>query len=225
MKSSVTLAPDSVPVLSRGRHRSARRGACFMEFASFLAGEPWSDRPSCTDPLLAHLARGVNDLVSDEARARLTMLIPSVVGLVDTTGRMRLTVAVQAGSAALPIASETRQRTIAVALQHLLVVLENTDAAMAMQLGGDIRVALSHAPSADAWAQAFRANVGPRAAADLEAITHTLTSVSLVGISDACIDDADEVLVSLLGATIAACQAIVAPQNLSQTEARAFANV
>ena len=31
-------APDGVPVLSRGKHRSPRRGACFMEFASFLAG-------------------------------------------------------------------------------------------------------------------------------------------------------------------------------------------
>ena len=50
MKSS-TL-PDGMPVLSRGRHRTPRRGACFMEFASLLAGERWSDHPSCTHPLL-----------------------------------------------------------------------------------------------------------------------------------------------------------------------------
>ena len=45
--------PELVPVLSRGKHRNARRGACFMEMASFLAGERWSDHPSCTHPLLA----------------------------------------------------------------------------------------------------------------------------------------------------------------------------
>jgi hypothetical protein len=27
-----------------------------MEFASYLAGERWSDRPACTRPLLAELA-------------------------------------------------------------------------------------------------------------------------------------------------------------------------
>ena len=43
----------AVPVLSRGKHRNPRKGACFMEFASYLAGEPWSDHPACTHPLLA----------------------------------------------------------------------------------------------------------------------------------------------------------------------------
>lgn len=46
---------DVMPILSPGRHRSPRRGACFMEFASYLAGEPWSDHPACTHGTLAHL--------------------------------------------------------------------------------------------------------------------------------------------------------------------------
>ena len=41
-----------------------------MELASFVAGEPWSDHPSCT-PLLSSLARLVNDHTTDEARPRL----------------------------------------------------------------------------------------------------------------------------------------------------------
>ncbi|MEJ7744096.1 MAG: hypothetical protein WKF73_17085 [Nocardioidaceae bacterium] len=45
-----TGLPDVVPVLSRGKHRNPRKGACFMEFASFLAGERWSDHPRCTHP-------------------------------------------------------------------------------------------------------------------------------------------------------------------------------
>src|SRR5690242_17865702 len=78
MKASTV--PDGVPVLSRGKHRSPRRGACFMEFASFLAGERWSDHPECTHPLLAELARDVNDLVGDEERQQLVRLVPLVVG-------------------------------------------------------------------------------------------------------------------------------------------------
>ena len=49
--------PDLLPILSPGRHRSPRTGACFMELASLLAGEPWSDHPACTHPLLAAVAR------------------------------------------------------------------------------------------------------------------------------------------------------------------------
>ena len=73
--------PDGLPVLSRGKHRSPRSGACFMEMASVLANEPWSDRPRCTHPLLAQLARLVNDHTSDPGRAGLVVLIPEVIGL------------------------------------------------------------------------------------------------------------------------------------------------
>ena len=75
MPSDLVL-PDLVPVLSRGKHRNPRKGACFMELASYLAGERWSDHPRCTHPLLAALARGVNDLTSDAGRAKLAELIP-----------------------------------------------------------------------------------------------------------------------------------------------------
>ena len=73
--------PDGMPRLSRGRHRSAKSGACFMEFASYLAGESWSDSPQCTDPLLAHLARAVNDQLGDARRDEIAPDIPRVIGL------------------------------------------------------------------------------------------------------------------------------------------------
>src|SRR3954469_3458577 len=66
--------PELLPKLSRGTHRSVRKGACFMERASFLAGERWSDHPACTHPLLAALARDVNDCTSDANRQRLVTL-------------------------------------------------------------------------------------------------------------------------------------------------------
>ena len=79
--------PEIVPILSRGKHRNSRKGACFMEMASYLAGERWSDHPKCTHPLLAMVARLVNDNTSDDHRSRLTELIPSVIGLTTTDRR------------------------------------------------------------------------------------------------------------------------------------------
>src|SRR3954463_10897896 len=73
--------PDLVPTLGAGKHRTPRKGACFMEMASYLAGERWSDQPRCTHPLLAELAREVNDHVADDNRQRLVPLVPSVIGM------------------------------------------------------------------------------------------------------------------------------------------------
>jgi hypothetical protein len=51
-----------------------------MELASRLAGEPWSDHPACVHPVLAAVARGVNDAVADACRARLVSLVPRLIG-------------------------------------------------------------------------------------------------------------------------------------------------
>jgi hypothetical protein len=79
--------PEYVPLLSAGRHRSPRSGGCFMEIASFLAGARWSDHPKCTDPSLSELARCVNDVMPDDHRTQLAVMIPSVIG----TGQRRST--------------------------------------------------------------------------------------------------------------------------------------
>ena len=106
MPTKSPTSPEIMPVLSRGKHRNPRRGACFMEYASFLAGERWSDHPGCTHPAVASLARLVNDWTSGAERGRLTTLIPSVIGLTGDDERVPLLVATQAATAALPIASE-----------------------------------------------------------------------------------------------------------------------
>src|SRR4051794_35999841 len=108
-------APDGVPVLSRGKHRSPRRGACFMEFASFLAGEPWSDHPPCTHPLLAQVARQVNDLIGDEGRQELVPLIPLVVGR-RGNDRTWLTLPVAVAAAPILDVPEATQRVLAAGL-------------------------------------------------------------------------------------------------------------
>jgi hypothetical protein len=73
--------PDSLPVLGRGRHRSPARGACFLEYTSLLAGEPFSDAPRCVDGELAAVLRHANDVLSDADRPRLLPLLGRGIGL------------------------------------------------------------------------------------------------------------------------------------------------
>lgn len=73
-------APEFLPVLSSGAHDSPKDGACFMEMASFLAGEEFSDSPQCADPFLTSVCQGINDRCTDEERATIAHLIPRVIG-------------------------------------------------------------------------------------------------------------------------------------------------
>jgi hypothetical protein len=123
--------PPLLPLLSRGKHRSPRKGACFMELASVLAGERWSDHPACTHPLLAALARHVNDYTSDAGRQRLAGLIPSVIGLTGDDLRIDARIALRSAIAALPVVSAERQRVMAVgvlACERVLAELDGPDA-------------------------------------------------------------------------------------------------
>lgn len=81
--------PDFMPILSAGKHNSPKSGACVMEMASYLAGEEWSDSPACTHPVLANMARTVNDRLSDSERGALLDLLPRLMGT--TEGRDRRT--------------------------------------------------------------------------------------------------------------------------------------
>jgi hypothetical protein len=205
MPKSNTQIPEFLPVLSIGRHRSAKRGACFMEYASHLAGERWSDHPACTHPAVASLARAVNDCTSDEARGLLVPLIPSVIGLQGPDDRVRLIVGVRSSAAALPVASESRQRAIAVGLAHCEALLGERDDALAIRLRAAIRGAFAQAPAAERWARAFLVSVGT-AKNRLDSWTvDKLVALSVIGIAEACIDDADERLGRLLALAIEDC--------------------
>lgn len=72
--------PDGIPILGRGRHSDPRAGGCLMEYVSVLAGEPWSDHPGCTQPVLAAIARCVNDAVDDVHRQQLHLLAADLTG-------------------------------------------------------------------------------------------------------------------------------------------------
>lgn len=115
----MSRVPDGLPFLSRGRHRSPRRGACVMEYTSLMAGESWSDGPACTLPALAHLARTVNDLTDDQTRQQLVHVVPDLVNALGIRGeqaRLGQRLARRACLAALPVATGLRRRTLCAAL-------------------------------------------------------------------------------------------------------------
>jgi hypothetical protein len=79
-----SLSLDTV-ILEHGSHNHRDAGVCALEMVAFLAGEPHSDRPHCTSPVLAAFVRAWNDnLPDDETRTRL--LKPFLLRLIGTVG-------------------------------------------------------------------------------------------------------------------------------------------
>jgi hypothetical protein len=76
----MTHASHQTVRLSQGKHRDPDHGACVMELASMLAGEPFSDRPRCVDPVIAAFLRTYNDGVDERRRQDLYPLAAEVVG-------------------------------------------------------------------------------------------------------------------------------------------------
>ena len=182
-----------------------------MEFASYLAGERWSDHPSCTHPLLARLARLVNDYTSDARRQHLVGLVPDVVGLTSDDVRVDVRIALRAGLTALPVVAEERQRAMAltvVVANRLLAQLEGRPSGY---LEEESRQTLAQVPHAARWAQqtitrmpfslrSFRRRGAP--AAVLYAVD---------GIAKACVPDPEGLLNDLLTRAIADAAAVARP--------------
>lgn len=55
-------------------------GRNLPEIVSQLAGEPWTDRPTCVHPTLGAIARAVNDHTTDAGRAALRPLATQFIG-------------------------------------------------------------------------------------------------------------------------------------------------
>jgi hypothetical protein len=114
--------PEGIPALSRGRHKHPSDGACLMETAARVAGEPPTDRPSCVHPLIAAVARIVNDAVSDDARQRLAPLAPvcATTATCDpqVVADLVLLVCQRALPAVLPIWAPAVRRAIRLAGRH-----------------------------------------------------------------------------------------------------------
>jgi hypothetical protein len=199
-----------LPILSPGKHRSPRKGACFMEFASLLAGEHWSDHPACTHPLVAAVARHVNDYTSDAGRSRLAELIPSVIGLTGDDLHIDAQIALRSARWALPVAATERQRVLAVAVLSCERVLAELDGRPLGELGEPSRSALAQVPHAAAWAARFT-SAAPAAALSAKRFRQqaapTIVRNAAQGIGQACVSDIDGMLRELLVQAIDACAA------------------
>lgn len=230
MKRFEGTAPDLLPVLSRGKHKSPRSGACFMEFASHLSGEAWSDHPACTHPVLASLARMVNDCTSDEARSRLMTLIPSVIGLHGEDPRVRLVVALRAATAGLPVVSADHQRALAVGILNCQRHLGRASDDDAIDVSAQVRAAFDLAPQTERWAREFMGSVGSWSRTRFtDRTAESIIRITVQGIAEACIPDTDERLYNLLSDAIDDCtrvlgepagEPVVMPQPLSGDDAR-----
>jgi hypothetical protein len=85
---AATIADPSSVRLAPGSHSSPHEGACVVELASILAGEEFSDRPRCVDPVIAAFLRGWNDRAGHADRQRLRPYAERIVG---SRGSRRLT--------------------------------------------------------------------------------------------------------------------------------------
>jgi hypothetical protein len=194
--------PEVVPQLMRGKHRKPRQGACFMELASYLAGERWSDHPVCTHPLLAGLARLVNDHTTDAGRGRLVELVPPVIGLTSDDPRVDVEIALRSATTALPVASAERQRVLAVsvlAAEHVAAELDGR----ATQLGERSRSALAQVPHAADWAGRFAQGMRTTPADFVRRGAPSTVAHAVLGIAQSCEPDPDLMLHDLLAAAIA----------------------
>jgi catechol 2,3-dioxygenase-like lactoylglutathione lyase family enzyme len=202
--------PELVPQLSRGKHRSPRKGACFMELASYLAGARWSDHPACTHPLLASLARLVNDHTSDAGRNELAGLVPSVIGLTSDDPHVDVRIALRAATTALPIAAADRQRVLAVAVLSAERVLDGLDGRPPGSLEDRSRWALAQVPDAADWAHSFTRENRTGSVRNFHRYAAPNTvRYAVVGIAHACVPDPDGILRDLLASAIADCAQLI----------------
>ena len=67
-------------VLEAGGHQAAQDKMCVMEAAAWIAGEPWSDHPSCVSPVLGAFLRQWNDALDADGRQALKAYLPRVIG-------------------------------------------------------------------------------------------------------------------------------------------------
>jgi hypothetical protein len=200
-----TPLPELVPVLSRGKHRSPRKGACFMELASYLAGERWSDHPACTHPLLAALARDVNDYTSDAGRARLAGLVPSVIGLAGEDLHIDAWIALLCARTALPVVAAAQQHVMAVSVLACERVLAGLDGRPDGWLEEQSRAILAQVPRAARWARGYTRGtaIAPEVFRKHSAPATIHTAVE--GIALACIPQPDRMLYDLLTGAIGEC--------------------
>jgi hypothetical protein len=148
--------------------------------------------------------------VSDDARARLVPLIPSVIGITSDDPRIDVEIALRVATRALPVAGADRQRALAVSVircEQLLASIEGRPEGSMRKSSVD---ALAQVPQATKWAHTFVSQAWGKRRQNFA--RHTGPGVvhyAVESIAKACVVDADEMLCSLLSETIDFCTSAV----------------
>lgn len=179
-----------------------------MEYASYLAGEKWSDHPSCTHPLLGELARQINDFISNETRQTLAELVPDLIGLTGSDLRIDLRIALRVARTALPIVAEERQRMMAIAVLTCERLLADLDGCPGAPLSRESNEALELAPGAAGWARRFTRNTSVSSRVFRREAAPSIVRYGVQGIAHACVPDSDSLLRDLLVGAIEDCRTL-----------------
>jgi hypothetical protein len=183
---------------------------CLLHGTGLAAGRRALERPpACTHPLLAALARQVNDHTSDAGRQRLAELIPSVIGLTGEDLHIDARIALRAATTALPVVAAGRQRVMAVSVLTCDRVLADLDGRAAGALEQHSRLALAEVPQAAEWADRFTSGVRPSHRGFRRQAAPTIVQDAVQGIAHACVPDPDGMLRGLLVQAIEVCAAWV----------------
>ncbi|MEV4569701.1 hypothetical protein AB0K12_38570 [Nonomuraea sp. NPDC049419] len=182
-----------------------------MELASYLAGERWSDHPACTHPLLAALARLVNDNTDDENRAKLVHLVPSIIGLNSDDLRVDAHIALRCATTALPVAAAERQLALAVSVLAAEEMLARLDGAPSGRMSERSRRAMAEVPHAAEQARRFSRAARITEKGFRRYAAPNAVQLAVVGIVQACIPDPDALLRRLLEETIEECATLIHP--------------
>ena len=191
-----------------------------MELASYLAGERWSDHPACTHPLLAAVARDVNDYTSDAGRGRLAGLIPSVIGLTGDDLHLDARIALECARMALPVVAAERQQVMAVSVLACERMLAALDGRPGGRLEEQSQLALAQVPHAAQWARGFTRDIPVSAKDFRRRCAPYIVHAAVEGIALACVPEPDELLRDLLAGAIGVCAAGASRGNAKPTAAR-----
>ncbi len=151
---------------------------CIMEAIAFIAGEPWSDSPTCASPVIAAFLRTCNDSWNDDERQQLKRFILPLIGSAaspETEQRRAYLASDRAVRVFAALALDAVGRADhAQALRALEPVVDEataaraaraaTEAARAARAAARAAPEAAEAPEAAAWAAARAARAAARAA-------------------------------------------------------------
>ena len=152
----MTLDLDTL-VLRSGTHTSSSDGVSVMEAVSALAGEPWSNSPSCTSPVIAAYARSLNDWLPDDARQRLKVYIPRLVGTAEPELELRRAFACADAAVRVfaPLAFAAAGLVEEVAKLGALAPVDRESAESARSAAESAELAARSAAASSAWSAAL----------------------------------------------------------------------